>query len=113
MKSIEKLKEEKKFVIERVGIDGGHGYLTHPLVKGKLTIRFSFGGDWDHVSVSHPRRTPGWDEMCLIKDIFFDKDECVLQYHPSETEYVNMHPHCLHLWKPQNVEFPIPKKVFV
>ena len=36
----------------------------------------------------------------LLKDIFFEDTECVVQYHPPKSEYVNNIPFCLHLWKP-------------
>jgi hypothetical protein len=62
---------------------------------------------WEHVSVhvkfdtgkKIKERTPSWDEMCLIKELFFDPEERVMQFHPPVTEYVNNHLHVLHLWK--------------
>ena len=53
---------------------------------------------WDHVSVSRPDRTPTWDEMCHVKNLFWSEDQCVVQFHPPKSDYVNFHPHCLHLW---------------
>jgi len=55
---------------------------------------------WEHVSVSGKRRSPNWPEMCFVKDLFWYPDEAVVQFHPARKEYVNYHPHCLHLWKP-------------
>lgn len=55
---------------------------------------------WEHVSVSLPGRDPFWAEMCFIKDLFFEPEETVYQLHPKESEYVNVHPHCLHIWRP-------------
>jgi len=55
---------------------------------------------WEHVSVSLPGRPPFWDEMHFIKDMFFDGEDVVYQLHPKKSEYVNLHPNCLHLWKP-------------
>lgn len=66
---------------------------------------------WDHVSVSfgsRSQRCPTWDEMCVIKDMFFRDDETVFQYHPAKADYVNHHPYCLHLWRPQEAEMPKP-----
>lgn len=54
---------------------------------------------WEHVSVSFENRAPSWREMCWVKDQFWNDDECVIQFHPPKTEYVNCHPHCLHLWR--------------
>lgn len=64
---------------------------------------------WDHVSVTLGNnegpiaRCPVWEEMCFIKDIFWNKDEVVIQYHPAESDYVSCHHFCLHLWKPQGI----------
>ena len=71
--------------------------------------------DWEHVSVSLPgkKRTPTWDEMCHVKSLFWDKDECVVQYHPAEKDYVNNHPYVLHLWKPIGVDVPKPPSIMV
>jgi hypothetical protein len=68
---------------------------------------------WEHVSVSIEGRTPNWLEMCLVKDMFWADDECVVQYHPAKSEYVNYHPHCLHLWKPIGVDLPTPPRGMV
>ena len=63
---------------------------------------------WDHVSVSVAHRCPTWEEMCFIKKQFFFRDECVLQFHPDESSYVNHHPYCLHLWRPINSPILMP-----
>ena len=63
---------------------------------------------WEHVSASWRDRTPTWAEMCLVKGMFFDRHEVVLQFHPSELEYVNHHKFCLHLWRPIGIPIPIP-----
>lgn len=63
---------------------------------------------WEHVSVSSPIRTPNWYEMCFIKNIFWDEEETVLQYHPPKSCYKNIHPYCLHLWKPTHFDIELP-----
>ncbi len=63
---------------------------------------------WDHVSVTAFGRCPTWDEMCATKRLFFRDDETVIQYHPPKHCYVNTHPHCLHLWRKHDTEFPLP-----
>ena len=71
---------------------------------------------WEHVSVSlpdFPELCPSWDEMCLVKDLFFCDEECVVQYHPKKQDYVNVHPGVLHLWKQVGVEFAMPPKICV
>lgn len=68
------------------------------------------GPPFDHVSVSVLRenRCPTWEEMCWVKDQFFEPEELVLQYHPPKSEYVSFHRYCLHLWKPVGVTIPLP-----
>jgi len=68
----------------------------------------SDGMGWEHVSVSFPDRTPLWEEMCRIKDMFWDEEDCVIQYHPPKSQYRNLHPFCLHLWRPIVHEIPMP-----
>jgi len=70
---------------------------------------------WDHVSVTLSskkkdiiERCPTWEEMCYIKDLFWNKDEAVWQFHPAEADYVSDHHWCLHLWKKQGFEMPTP-----
>ncbi len=70
-------------------------------------------GGWEHVSVSLPNRCPTWAEMCFIKDIFWDLDDCVVQFHPPQSEYVNNHLYCLHLWRPIDRAFPMPPSILV
>ena len=81
--------------------------------KQKVSVIGSDGGGWEHVSVSRKDRTPTWEEMCQVKDIFRDEEDCVVQYHPAKTEHVNNHPHCLHLWREIGKEFPMPLKLMV
>lgn len=76
---------------------------------------------WEHVSVSvvevyrgKPQNVmPGWELMCHVKDIFWDKDETVIQFHPKETEYVNNHLACLHLWKRVDQDHELPPSLLV
>jgi len=78
--------------------------------------------EWEHVSVHcragiHPAYyfnfTPTWDDMCFVKDLFWEPDEAVMQLHPARKDWVNNHLSTLHLWKPVNVEIPMPPKAFV
>src|ERR1035437_5915439 len=56
-----------------------------------IRVIASDGLDWEHVSVSLPTRCPTWAEMCRVKCLFWDADDCVMQLHPPETEWVNNH----------------------
>lgn len=94
-----------------LGADGIQGELCTRGVS--LLYIFSYGGDWEHLSVSTKRRCPTWEGMCFMKDFFFNDEECVMQLHPAKKDYVNNHKYCLHIWKPIMKEIPTPPKNFV
>jgi len=79
----------------------------------------SWAGGWDHVSVKKRYvvtgiiAIPTWDEMCFIKEIFWPDDQHVMQLRPAKADYIDCHPHVLHLWRPQNAEIPKPPKIMV
>lgn len=111
---------------DKLEIDGAY-WFKHPSIRGYvIQVIASTGMGWDHVSVSllnntrgnvrlmdRVDRCPTWAEMCHVKDLFFDPSEVVIQYHPSAKDYVNRHPFCLHLWKPQGIELPTPNTIMV
>ena len=107
MKSLEEIRACKKLIIGGVGEDGGYGQIHIGIWDG--SVIWSYGGGWDHVSVSpfKHRIIPTWEDMCKLKEIFFRDDEAVIQIHPQKSEYVNNMPNCLHLWKYQG-DFPLP-----
>lgn len=73
--------------------------------KGGMT-----GEPWEHASVSLMHRCPSWNEMCYVLGLFWNDDETVIQIHPPKEHYVNVHPNCLHLWKPVGIEIPLPPR---
>jgi hypothetical protein len=81
--------------------DGNNGVFLVQHKKHFYQVIASDGEGWDHVSViiKGVNRTPRWDEMCMIKDLFFHPDEVAVQFHPKESDYINVHPYCLHLWR--------------
>lgn len=67
---------------------------------------------WEHVSVSSYKRNqlPSWEVMCRLKNMFWDKEECVVQIHPKESQYVhgvNGLENVLHLWRPVNGDWSV------
>ena len=124
MRDIEEIKKTSGLVIKKEGIDGLAG-TVFPIEyrKGKVKVNqnidealhfiFSKGLDWEHLSVSTPVKTPTWEQMCKMKEIFWGDDEVCMELHPKKEEYVNMHPYCLHIWKPIGVEIPTPPSILV
>ena len=100
MKSLKDLTADPRLFVDRTGVDGGAGFIKFKTAKRPAVVIWSFGGGWEHVSISFASRCPSWDEMGIVKDMFFREGECVVQYHPPKSEYVNQHPYCLHLWRP-------------
>ncbi len=93
------------------GDDGGAFQIPY---QGRvLNIIASSGLGWDHVSVSLTNRCPNWREMSYVKDLFWNDDEVVMQLHVARKDHINMHPFCLHLWKPQDKEIPLPPNFMV
>ena len=89
------------------------GFFMIPYTNKTLAVISGLGGGWGHVSVSLRHRCPTWDEMCFIKNLFFEKDELVIQFHPPENDYVNCCKYCLHLWQPLNQKIELPPREFL
>ncbi len=114
-KWIEKFRDTTHPVFQSNRADRNNGVFRVPFPASGvvLLVLASDGKGWDHVSVSLPDRCPTWLEMTYIKDAFFRGDEAVVQFHPPKSEYVNDHPFCLHLWRPQEDTIPLPPSEMV
>lgn len=95
-----------------------HPWVWEGAHKARIDLPTGFTGSviwcadedgWEHVSVSHSnrRKLPTWDDMCRVKEIFWDAEETVVQIHPKESEYVHSvgfgmekRENVLHLWRP-------------
>lgn len=80
---------------------------------GRLHVIATAGESWDHVSVSRPDRPPSWDEMSAMHRRFFQPDATAMQLHVPASRHINVHPHCLHLWRPWNAAVPTPPEWLV
>jgi hypothetical protein len=94
------------------------GYFEIQQVSGLLRIIASDGTQpdehgWEHVSVSLQSRAPKWDEMAMVKELFWRDDETVVQFHPAKSEYVNFHENCLHLWRHREEAFTLPPTILI
>jgi len=111
---------------------GGGAFLIDSVEPGWTLILIADDGrapglatGWEHVSaravhgeaadlLAHVRpsrtrgRIPSWREMAQVKDLCWDADDVVVQYHPARSRYVNRHAHVLHLWRPIHVAIPTP-----
>lgn len=104
MKSFEEIEKDKRIVsIENVcGHLDGTGIIKLPYC-GMSTVVFTKDEEgWEHVSVAPLKKNmmPTWDDMRILKEMFWEDDEEVHQIHPKKSEYVNVVSNCLHLWRP-------------
>ena len=84
----------------------GGAYLNKPmgltvLITGQVETD---GSRWIHVSVSRRSRLPSWEDLKLVKCLFIGIEKKAIQILPAESEYVNFHPFCLHLWHRTDAE---------
>lgn len=85
-----------------------------PIDGAGLRVIASSGEGWDHVSVSRKNRCPNWPEMDHIKRLFFCDDEVAMQLHVATKDHISFHPHCLHIWRPNDgTVIPLPPAEFV
>lgn len=102
------LSREAQIQIGEDGLRGCYDWRNETFV-----FIFSWGRDWEHLSVSTKRRCPTWDEMGYFKDIFWKPEECCVQYYPRKSQYVNNHPNCLHIWRPLKENVPEPPTILL
>ena len=55
-------------------------------------------GLW-HLSISHPKRYPTWDEIYEARYRFIPEAVQMVMHLPPRQEYVNVHQNCFHLFE--------------
>ena len=88
--------------------DEQNGFIRLPQ-KG-LAIQFSNGGGWEHVSISRKSKMPSYDDLVWARQIFWGGNTTVMQLFVPAEDHVNVHPYCLHLWRPMEGEIPRPPR---
>jgi len=91
--------------------------LTKTACSRMLKIIATDGDDtgWEHVSVSlvnNQGQCPSWEEMRLVKRLFWEPEDCVVEYHVGESDHIS-YAEVLHLWRCSEMEFPQPPKICV
>jgi hypothetical protein len=89
------------------------GVFNMPVGATMLFIVASTGEGWDHVSVSLPNRCPTWEEMSAVKRAFFRRNEWACELHPPESDNLSLYPYCLHIWRCQFADMPLPDSIMV
>lgn len=120
MTCLEKLTKANRWRIKTgvMGSDdtyGWNGAFIVPVGGQMWQVILADGGGWRHLSVTNAQKhqLPSWEVMCRMKELFFDDEAWVVQFHPPRAAYVNDHPYVLHLWESLNETQPIPLIVMV
>lgn len=82
----------------------------------KIMVIASDTHGFQHVSVSFGQnhKTPSWEIMCAVKDLFWDSEDTVVQLHPPKSKWISNHPGALHLWRcTDGREQPMPPEWMV
>jgi hypothetical protein len=80
-------------------VPGAKAYLTSThlrVIVGHEPIGPAGELRW-HISISHPRRYPHWDEIKELRYQFIPDEATMAMLLPPRNEYVNVHPNCFHL----------------
>lgn len=105
MRDLAEIRTKVKWVKHLMG-STYHAEIETKRWRGSVVFGFN-ENNWEHVSVSpYKGKLPTWDDMCEIKDMFWDDEEVVIQIHPKKSEYVNILDNCLHLWRHREIELP-------
>lgn len=96
MKNLEKILENHQVIFP------AHAEMIKLPDCGTSSVIWDCMNGYEHVSVSPKKRCniPTWNDMCVLKDVFFGEEEEAYQIHPKKSQYVNRVENCLHLWKP-------------
>lgn len=113
MRKLEEIKKNGYLQIKREGQDGFGGTFYDKKSRCHLNFIMSWGAGYEHCSVSLPNRCPSWDQMCVMKELFWEDDEVCMQLHPAKKDYINNMPYCLHIWRPINEKIPTPPSLMV
>ncbi len=78
-----------------------------------LRVIASNGMGWEHVSVSKKTMVPNYEEMVWCKNMFWHAEDCAMQLFVPASEHIDCHSYCLHIWRPIDVEIPVPPPILV
>ena len=113
MRDIKEISKDRRLRNIESGFDGFRADIHIGGWDG--SVIYSHGAGWEHVSVRPyaGRITPSWEDMCKVKEMFWNDDEAVIQVHPVKADYVNNVPNCLHLWRCTYRDMVLPPSILV
>jgi hypothetical protein len=95
--------------LKRDGLDGAAYEHRSDLFVIFSGNREADGRRWLHLSASHRRRVPTWDELAAVKEAFLGPDRYAAIVFPPRDKWVDLHPYCLHLWSPLDGGWVMPE----
>ena len=118
MRKIEEILKDKRIkkVFRRVENDKAIQLkveLRSILASDTVLAKFTRALGWEHLCISHKNKIPSWNTMQEMKELFFEPEEVCFQLHPANSEYINNHEYCLHIWRPLEEKIPLPPTILV
>ena len=78
---------------------GGRGFISNSRLCVVASVDHAQDGSlWYHVSFSRQGRLPSYQDMVRVKSLFIGDEREAIQVFPPDSQHVNDHPTCLHLW---------------
>lgn len=68
-------------------------------IGGNLQVLVGWSPSGWHLSISHGRRYPSWDEIAHARDKLLPEGKTFVMVFPTPEEYINLHSYCFHLWE--------------
>ena len=113
MKDIEEILKNPRLSLQFRDKDGFKATIALPKWIGSVICTNS--GGWNHISIapSNRRIMPSYEDLCLVKDMFWNEEESVIHVFPPKSQYVNNLSNCLHLWECYYTEMVLPPSFMV
>lgn len=86
------------FLKESLELHGAENVSIYNMDTGCRVI-YAVENGREHVSISHKKRYPNWDEIKFVRYKLMKPDATIAQILPPKNEYVNIHSNCFHLFE--------------
>ena len=74
-------------------------FKEHWFCRNTILVLESQDADRHHISLSHKKRLPTWDEVKIVREKLCDNTKFYVMVLPPSKYYVNLHEYCFHLWE--------------
>ena len=96
----------KELRFKHIGIVEFLGDNAQHYLVGGCSVIHSVEDGLHHISLSNPHRLPTYEEMKTARYRICPDVKYMAQIFPPESEFVNVHPNCLHLYELESREIP-------